>query len=68
MGQQAILIARNKYEEALLALQALQPDAEKFYDKGNAAAGTRVRVGIQKVKTLLQESREEIKKRKNSDN
>lgn len=39
---------------------SLESDFEKFYDKGNQAAGTRVRGGLQQLKTLSQEIRTEV--------
>ncbi len=38
---------------------------EKFYEKGNKAAGTRVRKGLQDLKKLAQEVRLEIQNIKN---
>ena len=46
---------------------SLEGDFEKFYDKGNQAAGTRVRAGMQEVKTLAQEIREEVQQKKNDE-
>jgi hypothetical protein len=45
---------------------SLEGDFEKFYDKGNQAAGTRVRGGLQQLKTLAQEIRTEVQNKKNS--
>ena len=39
---------------------------EKFYDKGNQAAGTRVRKGMQDLKNLAQEIRTEVQEKKNA--
>jgi hypothetical protein len=44
---------------------SLESDFEKFYDKGNQAAGTRVRGGLQQLKTLSQEIRTEVQNKKN---
>ena len=44
---------------------ALESDFEKFYDKQNAAAGTRVRKGMQELKTMAQTIRAEIQGMKN---
>ncbi len=46
-------------------LNSLQSDFEKFYDKGNNAAGTRVRKGMQDLKNLAQEIRLEVQDIKN---
>ncbi len=43
----------------------LEGDFEKFYDKENQAAGTRVRKGMQELKNLSQEIRVEVQEIKN---
>jgi hypothetical protein len=45
---------------------SLESDFEKFYEKGNQAAGTRVRGGLQALKTLAQEIRTEVQSKKNA--
>ncbi|MFN0199963.1 MAG: histone H1 [Bacteroidia bacterium] len=47
-------------------LNALENDAKKFYEKGNGAAGTRLRTGLQEIKELAHELRKEIQRAKNS--
>jgi hypothetical protein len=47
----------TQLKEAVLALEA---DAEKFYNKGNNSAGTRLRKGMQDVKKLAQIIRSEV--------
>jgi hypothetical protein len=47
----------EKFEELVALLEQTRADADKFFDKGNAAAGTRVRVAMQKVKQLAQDLR-----------
>jgi len=44
----------------------LESDFEKFYDKENQAAGTRVRKGMQDLKNLAQEIRVEVQSIKNN--
>ena len=39
---------------------------KKFYEKGNKAAGTRVRKGCQDVKNLCQEIRVDVSNKKNA--
>jgi hypothetical protein len=39
-------------------------DVDKFYAKGNKAAGTRVRKAMQEIKRLAQELRMDIQKHK----
>jgi uncharacterized membrane protein len=48
-------------------VMALESDFEKFYDKQNAAAGTRVRKGMQELKTMAQMIRSEVQGMKNTD-
>jgi hypothetical protein len=38
-------------------LDSIQDDANKFNEKGNKAAGTRVRKGMQTIKALAQDVR-----------
>lgn len=42
-------------------------EMEKFYDKGNKAAGTRARKGLQELKKLAQDIRLEIQAKKNAE-
>ncbi|UOG77140.1 hypothetical protein MTX78_11180 [Hymenobacter tibetensis] len=44
----------------------LESDFEKFYDKKNSAAGTRVRKGMQELKNMAQSIRTEVQNAKNS--
>jgi hypothetical protein len=46
---------------------SLQDDLKKFYGKGNKAAGTRARKGLQALKKLAQEIRLEIQDVKNNE-
>jgi hypothetical protein len=55
----------EKFEELVALLEQTRADVEKFYDKGNSSAGTRVRVAMQKVKTLAQEVRVGVQEAKN---
>ncbi len=45
---------------------ALESDFEKFYDKKNQAAGTRVRKGMQEMKNVAQDIRKEVQGMKNA--
>ncbi|MDH5366740.1 MAG: histone H1 [Cyclobacteriaceae bacterium] len=47
-------------------VMSLEGDFEKFYEKDNQAAGTRVRKGMQELKNLGQEIRIEVQNKKNS--
>ena len=44
-------------EQLQTTLDSVQDDANKFNEKGNKAAGTRVRKGMQAIKTLAQDVR-----------
>ena len=56
----------NKFNELKGIIDGLNEDADKFFNKGNNAAGTRVRKGLQDVKNLAQELRIGIQELKNS--
>ena len=47
-------------------VESLGTDFGKFYGKGNKAAGTRVRKGMQSLKVWAQEVRKEVQARKNA--
>lgn len=57
----------NKFAEVKNLVMSLEGDFEKFYDKGNQAAGTRVRKGMQDLKTLAQNIRSEVQDMKNAE-
>ena len=50
----------EKYNNLFEHLRSMETDVEKFYTKGQAAAGTRVRKGLSELKKLAQEMRNEI--------
>lgn len=52
----------NKIKELV---ESAQTDVEKFYDKGNKAAGTRIRSAMQELKKLAQDVRVEVQEIKN---
>ncbi len=54
----------KRFEEIRDLVLALEGDFAKFYDKKNQAAGTRVRVAMQKIKGLAQDVRVDISERK----
>jgi len=56
----------KRFEEINNLISSLEGDFEKFYDKKNQAAGTRVRKGMQDLKNLAQEIRIEVQDIKNS--
>lgn len=56
----------SRLEQVKSLMSELEGDLEKFYDKGNKAAGTRARKQLQDLKKLSQEIRLEIQERKNN--
>ena len=56
----------NRFEELKNMVMMLEEDFGKFYEKGNNAAGTRVRKGMQDLKNLAQEIRVEVQNIKNN--
>lgn len=56
----------KRFDEIRDLIMSLEGDFEKFYDKGNQAAGTRVRQGMQKLKTVAQDIRVEVQNQKNA--
>ena len=57
----------KEYEKIKQLLAAIEEDVIKFSEKGNAAAGTRVRKGLQDVKRACQEMRDAIQEVKKSE-
>jgi hypothetical protein len=55
----------SRFSDVKNLVMSLEADFEKFYDKGNQAAGTRVRKGMQDLKNLAQEIRTEVQDKKN---
>ncbi|WP_296621813.1 histone H1 [Marivirga sp.] len=55
----------KRFEQVRDLIMNLEGDFEKFYDKENQAAGTRVRKGMQELKNLAQEIRIEVQDVKN---
>lgn len=56
----------EKFNDLKSLIAGLEGDADKFFNKGNNAAGTRVRKGLQEVKNLAQTIRLEIQEAKNA--
>ena len=56
----------SRFEEIKNLVMGLEADFEKFYEKGNQAAGTRVRKGMQDLKTMAQDIRKEVQDKKNA--
>jgi Histone H1-like protein Hc1 len=56
---------KNRFDELKNMVISLEDDFSKFYEKGNKAAGTRVRKGMQDLKELAQSIRVEVQSAKN---
>ncbi len=56
----------SRFSEVQDLVNSLEGDFEKFYDKGNQAAGTRVRKGMQELKNLAQDIRVDVQNKKNA--
>ncbi|MDA0315467.1 MAG: histone H1 [Bacteroidetes bacterium] len=56
----------SRFSDVKNLVMSLEADFEKFYDKGNQAAGTRVRKGMQDLKNLAQAIRTEVQSKKNA--
>jgi hypothetical protein len=54
-----------RFDEIRDLVMNLEGDFDKFYNKQNQAAGTRVRKGMQDLKTLSQVIRSEVQNMKN---
>jgi len=55
----------SRFEQIRDLILGLEGDFDKFYNKENQAAGTRVRQGMQSLKDLAQEIRMEVQNIKN---
>jgi hypothetical protein len=56
----------EKFEEIKNLINSLDEDVVKFYEKGNKAAGVRIRKSMQDLKTMAQELRLNVQELKNS--
>jgi hypothetical protein len=57
----------QKFQDLKNLIASLEGDADKFYNKGNSAAGTRLRKGMQELKNLAQVIRSEVQDLKNKE-
>ena len=57
----------NLLEQIRELVASTEEDYDRFYGKGNAAAGTRVRKSMQELKSLAQDLRLDVQTTKNSD-
>jgi len=56
----------EKFTKLKELLATVEADADKFYNAGNSAAGTRVRKAMQDLKVLAQDIRAEVTEKKNA--
>lgn len=56
----------SRIDEVRSLMTELEEDLDKFYEKGNKAAGTRARKQLQDLKKLAQDIRVEIQDIKNN--
>ena len=56
----------NALEQMITLLEESRDDHDRFFERGNNAAGTRVRKTLQEVKTLAQGLRVEVQEAKNA--
>ena len=57
----------SRIDDVKALMATLEDDMDKFYNKGNKAAGTRARKTLQDLKKLAQDIRTEIQDMKNQD-
>jgi hypothetical protein len=57
----------ERFEDLKAKLAEIEAEAEKFYTKGNKAAGTRLRKGLQEIKNLAQEIRVDVSEKKKTE-
>jgi hypothetical protein len=57
----------EKFNQLKELISSVEQDVEQFYNKGNKAAGTRVRNEMQKLKVLTGEIRAQVTELKNKD-
>lgn len=50
----------DQYQKLVDFVKSLEPDFHKFYEKGQSAAGTRVRKGLSELRKLCQEIRNDV--------
>jgi hypothetical protein len=50
----------DKFKQLVDFVQTLETDFHKFYEKGQSAAGTRVRKGLSELRKLCQEVRKDV--------
>ncbi|HEX7071877.1 MAG TPA: histone H1 [Rhodothermales bacterium] len=56
----------SRFTELRDFIEAQERDFKQFYEKGNKAAGTRVRKSMQDLKKMAQDIRVEVQERKSA--
>ncbi|WP_304066931.1 histone H1 [Pedobacter glucosidilyticus] len=56
----------EKIQKIKELVESVEKDAVAFYEKGNKAAGTRIRNAMQQLKVVAQEVRQEVTAKKNA--
>ncbi len=56
----------EKYSNLIAFVKSMEADVQKFYEKGQSAAGTRLRKSLSELKALAQDMRVEIQEKKAS--
>jgi hypothetical protein len=53
----------ERFNELRRLISSIEEDAHKFYDKNNKAAGVRLRKGLQEIRVMSQEIRQDVSAR-----
>lgn len=56
----------EKFTQLKALVESAEKEAQAFYEKGNKAAGTRLRNAMQSLKTAASDIRKEVTEQKNS--
>lgn len=56
----------SPYSQLVSLVEELEQDFSAFYEKGNKAAGTRIRKGMQELKSMAQDIRVDVQEKKNA--
>lgn len=57
----------QKYEQIKSLIASIETDVDKFYNKGNKSAGTRIRKAMQDLKKLAQDLRVDVQETKGAE-
>ena len=60
-------MSTKRFEELKSFVEEQERDFNQFYEKGNKAAGTRVRKAMQEIKRMAQDIRVEVQDIKNNE-